>query len=252
MRTLYALIILSLPLAVHAFPFGDKPDIDVEVDNQVRIYDGDTSQKQRQGQKQQQKQKQYQEQGQRQKSQSRANAEASGGTAKQKQSAKAYSEGSKAGSKSYSGSDVYIQENDIDAAESAAALYSVGCQIGASGQKVEGGFSVILSDVVCDALKMADAHRVSLQNCGKPYIPKKPCSTCKKHQHPPVERPDLPTIEDVEQCKAFHHAKIHKFLLIAEDHIEDTEDTQEFAKNGINAGLGVFGIMITLLPFLLL
>lgn len=116
-------------------------------------------------------------------------------------------------SKSVSGSNIDIDTGDFEAASSAASLYSVGCQVGASGQTQKGGVSLIIDDAACQALKMADAHGEALKRCAK----------------------------DDSECREFHHVKVHEFLELAGDNVKGTEKYNRFGKAGVSTGLGSLG-----------
>lgn len=158
--------------------------------------------------------------------QSNAKAKAMGGHGGH---ADSYSEGSHAtggasDASSNLDSNVYIDNGHDEAAATAASLYSQGCQMGGSGQIEEGGFSFIVDDIVCQSLKLADAHAEAIRRCPK---------------------------QD-SLCQSYHHEKVHHYLEVAGSHIDDTETTGMLAKNGINTGLAAsgFGLLVYLLILL--
>jgi hypothetical protein len=147
-------------------------------------------------------------------------------------SSKSISKGGSSKSSSQGGSSTSGSSNDInidhgyeEAAASAASLYSQGCQVGVSGQTKDGGTSILLDDFVCSTLKLVDAEAEALKRC-------KPAD---------------------QECIDYHEERIHHFLEVAGDHIDDTENTAGFAKNGLQLGIGSLGIAIpTYLLILLL
>jgi hypothetical protein len=158
-------------------------------------------------------QQQAQQQKQAVDARSRANSDSHSEGGEAVSRSKSDSNSSASSGPSNSSSTVTVDTGDNETAASAASLYLQGCQVGASGQTNDGGASLVLDDVVCSALKLALYHRQALQLCAAGAV----------------------------ECKQYHHEKEHHYLEVAGDHIDDTEDTQEFAKNGMNTGLGMVG-----------
>jgi len=145
-----------------------------------------------------------------------------------------------------------ISISDSRQASSAATLYSAGCQTGASGQANGGGVSFIVEDAVCQALTVADAHSRALKACGEAFIQSNEdgFQVGKEIMH--LDRPDLPTINEVAACKVYHQGRINHYLTLAGENVDKTEDYNVFAKRGAGIGIGSLGIGVFVYLLLLI
>lgn len=125
-------------------------------------------------------------------------------------------EGGDADAKSVSGSDnnIHIDQRRTSAerpVNSAAGIFSVGCQTAASAQGREAGINMIVDDASCMYLRLADAEY-------EMYV----------RARTPVEA-------------EYHWKKLDHNLSMAYETVKHTTDTNTFAKNGMNVGMGTLG-----------
>ena len=117
-----------------------------------------------------------------------------------------------AGSKSKSDNAVTVIDEATDAvASSAPAIYSAGCQVGATGQVKDGGLALIVDDPICSNLKLADAYNSQIEHCNT--------NEC--------------IVAAVEMRN--HH------LAMASQHAESTSSSSHWAKEGVEVGTGALG-----------